>query len=205
MSGITDLMMEVTPELLLKAYAFGIFPMAESADDPGVFWVEPAMRGIIPLDAFHVPRRLARTVHQNKFEVTINRTFRDVIAHCAEPRKSRPQTWINRRIRDLYSELHERGNAHSVECWQDGELAGGLYGVSLGGAFFGESMFSRQRDASKVALVHLVERLRQRGFRLLDAQFQNDHLTQFGAIEVPRDEYERLLDLALQVEARFGD
>lgn len=203
MSGITDLMMEVTPELLLKAYAFGIFPMAESADDPGVFWVEPAMRGIIPLDSFHVPRRLARTVRQGKFDVTINRAFKDVIALCAEAHPSRPKTWINRRIRELYGELHERGNAHSVECWRDGALVGGLYGVSLGGAFFGESMFSRERDASKVALVHLVERLRGRGFKLLDAQFQNDHLTQFGAVEVPRAEYEQLLDQALQVSASF--
>lgn len=203
MSGVDDLMMEITPQVLLKAYACGIFPMAESADDPGLFWVEPELRGIIPLDAFHIPKRLARTVRQNVFDVRINTAFNDVIRLCAEDAPDRPQTWINNRITQLYGELHAMGHCHSVECWQDNDLVGGLYGVHIGGAFFGESMFSRARDASKVALVHLVERMNKRNFKLLDTQFNTDHLSQFGAIEIPKADYEYLLGDALKVDADF--
>ena len=203
MSGVGDLMMEVTPDLLLRAYSCGIFPMSESADDPGLFWVEPRLRGIIPLDAFHVPRRLARTVRSARFEITVDRDFPSVIAACAEAVPDRPETWINARIRELYTELNRQGHAHSVEARIDGALAGGLYGVSLGGAFFGESMFSRATDASKVALVHLVDRLRAGGYVLLDAQFLTDHLARFGAVEIARPEYLDRLDAALKVRADF--
>ena len=196
-------MMEITPEVLLKAYACGIFPMSESADDPGLFWVEPKMRGIIPLDAFHVPSRLARTVRQNKFDIRINSDFAATIEHCAQQTDVRRETWINNRIQQLYGELNQMGHCHSVECWQNDQMVGGLYGVSLGGAFFGESMFSRVRDASKVALVHLVERLRAGGFVLLDTQFNTEHLSQFGAIEVPKHDYEKLLDAALYENGDF--
>ena len=205
MSGIHDLMMEVTPEVLLRAYACGIFPMSESADDPGLFWVAPELRGIIPLDDFHVPKRLKRTVRQNKFEITVNRAFNEVVGLCAEETDLRHETWINNRIRELYCELHKMGHAHSVEARLDGTLVGGLYGVSLGGAFFGESMFSRARDASKVALVHLVERMKNRGFELLDTQFNTEHLAQFGAIEIPRSEYEELLQAAIEKHVIFDD
>ncbi len=200
---MNDLMMEVTPQLLLKAYAFGIFPMAESADDPGLFWVEPPMRGILPLDSFHVPRRLRRTVRQDVFDIRIDHNFGDVMRACAAVTNERAETWINQRIIDLYCELHEMGHAHSVECWKDGCLVGGLYGLHLNGAFFGESMFSRARDASKVALVHLVDRLKAGGFALLDTQFITEHLRQFGAIEIPRAEYEAKLDAAMEVNADF--
>lgn len=203
MSGVDDLMMEITPEVLLKAYACGIFPMAESADDPGIFWVEPRMRGIIPLDEFHVPKRLARTVRQNVYEVRINTSFNEVMRFCAEATNERTETWINQRILDLYQQLHEMGHCHSVECWNDSGLVGGLYGLKLGGAFFGESMFSRARDASKVALVHLVERMNAGGFTLLDTQFNNSHLSQFGSVEVPKKDYEKLLKAALEVDADF--
>ena len=203
MSGVDDLLMEVTPELLLRAYATGIFPMSESADDPGLFFVEPRLRGVLPLDGFHVPRRLARTVRSGRFEMRMDTAFDEVVGLCAEPVADRPETWINARIRTLYGELFRMGHAHSVETWQDGALVGGLYGVSLQGAFFGESMFSRANDASKVALVRLVEHLRARGFTLLDTQFQTQHLARFGAIEVPRREYLTLLDRALAVDARW--
>lgn len=193
----------LTPELLLRTYAAGIFPMAESATDPTVFWVEPEMRGILPLDRFHVSRRLQRTLRRNPFEVRVDTAFDAVVAACAEPAPDRPSTWINDQIRDLYAGLHGLGHAHSVECWLEGELAGGLYGVNLGGAFFGESMFSRARDASKIALCHLVARLRRGGFRLLDTQFQTEHLAQFGVIEVPRDTYQELLQDALEIQCSF--
>jgi leucyl/phenylalanyl-tRNA--protein transferase len=193
----------LTPELLLRTYAAGIFPMAESADDPTVFWVEPEMRGILPLDRFHVSKRLQRTLRHSPFEVRIDSAFDTVVATCAEPAPDRPSTWINDQIRDLYSGLHRLGHAHSVECWRDGELVGGLYGVSLGGAFFGESMFSRERDASKIALCHLVARLRRAGFRLLDTQFQTEHLAQFGGVEVPRETYQGLLEDALKIQCSF--
>jgi leucyl/phenylalanyl-tRNA--protein transferase len=196
---------EITPDVLLRAYACGIFPMAESVDDPTLFWVEPDMRGIIPLGGFRVASRLARTVRSDAFTVTVDRDFRSVIDGCAAPQPGRDDTWINRRIRELYIGLHGIGHCHSVEVWQDGDLAGGLYGVSLGRAFFGESMFHRARDASKVALVHLVARLLAGGFELLDTQFVTDHLRSFGAVEVPRLRYRALLDDALQSgEASFA-
>ncbi len=194
---------EITPEVLLRAYACCIFPMAESADDPNLFWVEPEMRGVIPLQGFRVASRLARTVRSDAFAVTVNRAFKAVIAGCAAPQPGRDETWINTRIRDLYVGLHELGHAHSVEVWSDDDLVGGLYGVSLGRAFFGESMFHRARDASKVALVHLVARLIAGGFELLDTQYVTEHLRQFGATEIPRRRYTTLLDKALDGEADF--
>jgi leucyl/phenylalanyl-tRNA--protein transferase len=203
MSRLSDQIVEITPDVLLKAYACGIFPMAESADDPGLDWIEPERRGIIPLDAFQVSSRLARTVRSDKFEVRVDTDFDGVIDGCAEPQEGREKTWINERIRRLYGELFQRGRCHTVEAWRDGRLVGGLYGVRLGGAFFGESMFHRERDASKVALVHLVGRLRAGGFRLLDTQFVTSHLKSFGALEVSRRQYHRLLDQALQTEGDF--
>jgi leucyl/phenylalanyl-tRNA--protein transferase len=196
-------LIEITPEVLLKAYACGIFPMAESAEDPALFWMEPDMRGIIPLDRFHMSARLARTVRSDRFTVTVNRDFDSVVEGCAEPHPGRPRTWINARIRTLYRKLYERRHCHSVEVYEGNELVGGLYGVSLGRAFFGESMFHRTRDASKVAMVHLVARLRAGGFKLLDTQFVTDHLKTFGAIEVPRRQYHKLLEAALVGEGDF--
>jgi leucyl/phenylalanyl-tRNA--protein transferase len=195
---------EITPEVLLRAYACGIFPMAESADDPTLFWVEPEQRGVIPLDGFHISSRLARTVRSDRFTVTVNRAFADVIDGCAAPRMGRENTWINRRIRNLYIALHRLGHCHSVEAWEGDQLVGGLYGVSLGGAFFGESMFHRERDASKVALVHLVARLIAGGFVLLDTQFVTEHLRTFGAVEVPRRRYRTELDVALLHQGNFA-
>jgi leucyl/phenylalanyl-tRNA--protein transferase len=197
-------MTTITPQILLKAYAAGVFPMAESAEDNALYWVEPEFRGIIPFESFHVPRSLRKTIRQQRFEVTVDRAFAAVIAGCAEKTTERPSTWINARITALYTQLHKMGFCHSVEAWCQGKLAGGLYGVRIGAAFFGESMFSRERDASKVALVHLVARLKKGGFRLLDAQFINDHLRQFGAVEVSRNSYQRLLDLAIAEEADFA-
>ncbi len=195
---------EITPAVLLRAYACGIFPMAESADDPTIFWVEPEQRGIIPLRGLRVSSRLARTVRSDRFRVTVDRAFSRVIDGCAEPKEGREDTWINRRIRDLYTALHELGHCHSVEVWDGDELVGGLYGVSLGRAFFGESMFHRARDASKVALVHLVARLIAGGFTLLDTQFVTEHLRSLGAVEVPRARYRALLDEALDGCADFN-
>ena len=195
---------EITPEVLLKAYACGIFPMADSADDPALYWMEPEMRGVIPLDRFHLPARLIRTVRSDRFTVTVNRDFDAVIDGCAEPRDGRPRTWINARIRGLYRKLYERRHCHSLEVYEGDALVGGLYGVTLGRAFFGESMFHRARDASKVALVHLVARLRAGGFKLLDTQFVTDHLKTFGAIEVPRRQYHKLLEAALSGEGDFA-
>jgi len=203
MTGRDDIALEITPQVLLKAYACGIFPMAESAEDPGLYWIEPEARGIIPLNRFHVPKRLARTVRSDVFDVHVDRDFAAVIAACAEAAPDRAKTWINGRIRRLYTELFELGHCHTVECWQDGKLVGGLYGVRLGAAFFGESMFSRARDASKVALVHLVARLKRGGFRLLDTQFTTEHLTQFGAVDVDRRQYQHLLEKAIEAEANF--
>jgi len=194
---------EITPDILLKAYAAGIFPMAEDADDPSLFWVEPQERGIIPLDGFHMARRLARTLRADAFEVRVDRDFDAVIAGCAEPGRDRDKTWINTRIRRLYGELFDLGHCHTVEVYRDGRLVGGLYGVTLGAAFFGESMFHRERDASKVALAHLVARLLRGGFRLLDTQFVTEHLLQFGAIEVPRRIYKRLLREAIDAPANW--
>lgn len=203
MTGRNDILLEITPQVLLKAYAVGIFPMAESADDPGLYWIEPESRGIMPLDRFHVPRRLKRTVAQGDFEIRIDHDFDAVIAGCAAPAEGRVKTWINDRIRQLYGELFTLGHCHTVEAYEDGRLVGGLYGIALGAAFFGESMFSRERDASKVALVHLVARLRVGGFKLLDTQFTTRHLKQFGAIDVDRRHYHRLLERAIAGEADF--
>jgi leucyl/phenylalanyl-tRNA--protein transferase len=203
MSGHEDLLLEITPQVLLKAYACGIFPMAESADDPGLFWVEPEFRGIIPLNNFHIPNRLARTVRQNLFDIRFDTDFYAVIDACSQVSPARNTTWINERIKRLYGELFELGHCHSVEAWQEDKLVGGLYGVKIGAAFFGESMFSRATNASKVALVHLVERLTSHNFMLLDTQFTTDHLKKFGAIDVSREDYEILLNNALQKEALF--
>lgn len=188
----------ITPDILLRAYAAGVFPMSEGANDPGIFWVDPEMRGIIPLDDFHVPKRLARTVRKDLFEVRTDTAFDAVIEGCAAARAGRGETWINRRIRTLYGELFRMGHVHTVEAWQDGQLVGGLYGVALGRAFFGESMFHTRTDASKVALVHLVARLHATGFMLLDTQFQTEHLAQFGTREIERADYQAMLTLALE-------
>jgi len=195
---------EITPEVLLKAYACGIFPMAESADDPALYWIEPDLRGIIPLTGFHVPARLARSVRTTPFTIVIDRDFDAVIEGCAEPKRGRARTWINARIRRIYRGLYERGHCHTVEVYDGGRLVGGLYGVSLGRVFFGESMFHRARDASKIALVHLVARLIAGGYRLLDTQFVTEHLKSFGAVEVPKQRYHALLEQALEGEADFA-
>ena len=189
----------ITPDILLRAYSIGLFPMAESSDDPEIFWVEPEMRGILPLDGFHISKSLTKTVRKRPFDIRFDTAFERVITYCAEPAEDRPSTWINTTIRKLYTELHRMGHAHSVEAWEDEELVGGLYGVSLGSAFFGESMFSRRTNASKICLVHLVERLRAKGFTLLDTQFTTEHLKTFGAIDIPKDEYLKLLKKAVDV------
>jgi leucyl/phenylalanyl-tRNA---protein transferase len=193
----------LTPDILLRAYAVGLFPMAERRDDDALYWIDPEKRGIIPLDAFRVPRRLRRTVRRGLFEVRCDSAFQAVIEACRTPGPGRPETWINDEIVALYSALHRMNKAHSVECWHDGTLVGGLYGVTLGAAFFGESMFSLVTDASKVALVHLVARLRRGGFRLLDTQFVTEHLHQFGAVEIHRAGYRALLSEALGEGASF--
>ena len=187
----------IPTELLLKAYASGVFPMAESAADPEVFWVRPETRGVIPLDDFHVPKSLRKAIRQRHFEIRLDHDFEAVIDACAEKREERSSTWINAPIREAYVELHRRGHCHSVEAWRDGTLVGGLYGVSRGRAFFGESMFSRETDASKSCLVHLVQRLNARGFALLDTQFTTEHLKRFGAVDVPRGRYEKMLAEAI--------
>jgi leucyl/phenylalanyl-tRNA--protein transferase len=195
---------EITPDVLIKAYSVGIFPMAESADDPSLFWVEPEQRGVIPLDGgFHVSRRLARTIRSNKFEVHVDRDFDAVIDACAAPAAGRDSTWINKRIRRLYRALFDRRQCHTVEAWRNGRLVGGLYGVKIGAAFFGESMFHFERDASKVALAHLVARMKVGGFKLLDAQFITDHLESMGAAEVSRVEYQIMLTKAIAANAQF--
>ncbi|MBO9654167.1 MAG: leucyl/phenylalanyl-tRNA--protein transferase [Agrobacterium tumefaciens] len=187
----------ITVDILLRAYSAGLFPMADSADDPELFWVEPEIRGIIPLDDFHVSKSLAKAIRKKPFDIRFNTAFEAVMAGCAAEAPDRPSTWINATIRRLYTELHQIGHAHSVEAWEGDELVGGLYGVSLGAAFFGESMFSRRTNASKICLVHLVERLRAKGFVLLDTQFTTEHLKTFGAIDVPKLEYAKMLDLAV--------
>jgi leucyl/phenylalanyl-tRNA---protein transferase len=191
------------PEELLSCYARGVFPMADGRDDPRLFLVDPDIRGIIPLDAFHIPKRLQRTVKADPFEVRLDHDFAAVTAACASTEAGRAETWINRPILELYAALHRMGHAHSLECWQDGVLVGGLYGVRLGAAFFGESMFSRVRDASKVALVHLVALLRAAGMTLLDTQFQTAHLSTFGTREVDRATYRTLLTAALRLDRQF--
>ncbi|WP_102958323.1 leucyl/phenylalanyl-tRNA--protein transferase [Mangrovicella endophytica] len=203
MASRGDEAFEITPSILLRAYACGIFPMADSADDPDIFWIDPTERGIMPLDAVHVPRSLRKTIRQGRFQIRVDTAFPAVLDGCAEPAPDRPQTWINGRIRELYLGLHRAGFAHSVEAWREDRLVGGLYGVSLGAAFFGESMFSRETDASKVCLVHLCERLRRGGYRLLDTQFITSHLARFGAVEIGRREYQKMLAAAVEATADF--
>ena len=204
MAARDDINTDITPQVLLKAYSCGIFPMAESADDPALYWIEPQHRGILPLDSVHVPKRLARTVRTAEFTVKVDNDFELVISGCAEPRPGRRSTWINSRIHRLYRDLFDMGRCHTVEVWAGDEIAGGLYGVSLGGAFFGESMFSNMRDASKIALVYLCARLVHGGYRLLDTQFVTDHLRQFGTIEIDRREFHRRLEHAMAVEGDFN-
>lgn len=194
---------EITPNVLLKAYSCGIFPMAESAEDNALYWIDPEERGILPLEGFHLPRSLKRTIRQAPFEIRVDTAFNEVVGKCAEPGAGRGSTWINDRIRGLYAALHEMGHCHSVEAWADDELVGGLYGVRQGGAFFGESMFSRRTDASKVALAYLVARMITGGFTLLDTQFVTKHLERFGAIEIPRPSYQKRLASALKVQGDF--
>lgn len=195
---------EISPQMLLRAYACGIFPMAESADDPQLYWIEPQARGILPLDAIDVPRRLARTIRQARFNVTFDTDFEGVIDGCAAPRPGRRSTWINGQIRSLYRDLYRQGHCHTVEVRLEGRLVGGLYGVALGGAFFGESMFSTERDASKVALVYLCARLIHGGFTLLDTQFVTEHLRQFGTIEIDKAEFQERLQDAVERIADFA-
>jgi len=204
MANRENTFMEITPEVLLKAYACGIFPMAESAEDPALYWIEPDMRGIIPLEGFHLPARLARSVRATTFTVWVDRDFDAVIDGCAAAQPDRSRTWINGRIRKIYRSLFDHDHAHSIEVYDGDKLVGGLYGVSLGRAFFGESMFHRARDASKIALVHLVARLRAGGYRLLDTQYVTDHLKTFGAVEVGKRRYHKLLEDAIIGEADFG-
>ncbi|SJZ56855.1 leucyl/phenylalanyl-tRNA--protein transferase [Consotaella salsifontis] len=193
----------ITPEILLKAYACGIFPMAESADQVGLHWIDPTERGVIFLNRFHVSKSLRKVIRKEPFDIRFDTAFAEVIDACAEPAPGRRLTWINQEIRDLCIALFQRGNAHSVEAWQDGALVGGLYGISLGSAFFGESMFSRTTNASKVALVYLWDRLKRGGYTLLDTQFLTSHLETFGALEVPREEYQALLEECLTRRATF--
>ena len=193
----------LTPSLILRAYAAGVFPMARTREDDEVLWIDPKRRGVIPLEEFHVPRSLVKTLRHKPFEVRCDTAFAEVIAACAAPRPGHEETWINEPIEELFNELHAMGLAHSVECWRDGELVGGLYGLALGAAFFGESMFSRRTDASKVALCHLVAILKAGGFLLLDTQFITEHLSQFGAREIPRGEYQKRPAEALRFEAVF--
>ncbi len=201
MAAMSRRSLQVSPELMLRAYRAGLFPMAETRRGERLYWLDPEFRGVLPLGRFHLPRRLARTVLKGPFRVTADRNFPAVIGACARRRPGREDTWINAEVESLFNELARRGHAHSVECWEEGELVGGLYGVALGGAFFGESMFSVRPDASKVALVHLVARLRLGGFRLLDTQFVTSHLAQFGAIEIPREAYRAELVVAVEVPA----
>ena len=201
-------MYALSPETVIKAYALGVFPMAEGRDDETLYFIDPEIRGVLPIAGAHIPRRLRRTIRQRRYSVTVDQAFDAVIDGCRAPDSRRGETWINPQIRQLYCALHRLGFAHSVEAWSPGadgrrQLVGGLYGVALAGAFFGESMFSRGRDASKVALVHLMARLQAGGFKLLDAQFSNPHLEQFGVREVPREEFRELLQEALAADARF--
>ena len=196
-------MSAVTPELVLQAYAVGLFPMAETRDDDSLYWIDPKERGILPLDGVHVSKSLRKTLRKGVFEVRVDTDFAQVLEQCRRQADNRPESWINDQIAEIYNELHAMGHAHSVECWQGNTLAGGLYGVSLGGAFFGESMFTRVRDASKVALIHLCARLKRGGYVLLDCQFITAHLKRFGAIEIPRTDYRERLARALNVEGRF--
>lgn len=189
----------LTPGLLLQAYRAGVFPMSEGRNDPEVFWVDPKWRGIIPLDEFHISRSLARRMRRQDYQISFDADFRAVVAGCAD----REETWINATIFDLYQQLHHQGHAHSIEVWQDEQLVGGVYGVTIGAAFFGESMFSRATDASKLALAYLVDHLRQQGFMLFDTQFITPHLARLGAVEIPRATYHTRLEAALQRQATF--
>ena len=202
MSRLRD-QLEITTDILLRAYSIGLFPMAESADDPNLFWVEPEVRGIFPLDKIIISRSLAKTVRNDVFEIRDDHDFDAVMDGCAASSGDREKTWINDRIRRLYRQLHDMGRVHTVEAWSDGVLTGGLYGVRIGSAFFGESMFHRKTDASKVALLHLAARLRMGGFTLLDAQFVTPHLASLGAVEVPKDAYRRRLAEAVARPADF--
>lgn len=203
MASRDDPMFEITPQVLLKAYSCGIFPMAESADDPALYWIEPQHRGILPLDTSRFPKRLLRTVRTTPFVVKVDTDYEGIIDGCAMSRPGRTSTWINYRIRGLYRDLFNLGYCHTIEVWDEEKLVGGLYGVALAGAFFGESMFSYERDASKIALVHLVARLKAGGFSLLDTQFVTDHLRQFGTVEVDRNAFHRRLEKALDHQADF--
>lgn len=193
----------LTPQIVLDAYSKGLFPMAENRRDKQLFWIDPEMRGILPLDNFHIPRSLKKKIRNNPFEVRFDHNFAAVIRACAQQKPKRRETWINDEIIELYTKLFCMRHAHSVECWQEEKLVGGLYGISIGGAFFGESMFSSERDSSKIALVHLVARLNLAGFTLLDTQFITDHLKQFGAIEISRVEYHKILNGALNLNVGF--
>jgi leucyl/phenylalanyl-tRNA--protein transferase len=193
----------LTPQIILDAYSKGLFPMAENRRDKQLFWIDPEVRGILPLDNFHIPRSLKKKIRNNPFEVRFDHNFAAVIRACAQQKPKRRDTWINDEIIELYTKLFCMRHAHSVECWQEEKLVGGLYGISIGGAFFGESMFSSERDSSKIALVHLVARLKLAGFTLLDTQFITDHLKQFGAIEISRVEYHKILNVALNLNVGF--
>ncbi|MBI1272738.1 MAG: leucyl/phenylalanyl-tRNA--protein transferase [Alphaproteobacteria bacterium] len=197
-------MQDITPDILLRAYAAGIFPMAEDASAKELFWFDPPIRAILPLDAVHVPQRLRRTVKNHPYQVRIDTAFAEVIAACAEATPARKKTWINRQVRELYGALHEMGHAHSLEVWSGLELVGGLYGVHLGGAFFGESMFSRERDTSKIAFVYLAALMRHNGFTLLDCQFMTRHLARFGVHDISRADYHERLSGALKQPAQFS-
>ena len=194
----------VTPETLLRAYAYGIFPMADDRNDDTLFWVDPDERGIIPLDSFKISRSLKKAIRLDRYTITSDRAFRDVMRGCAVTKTGRETTWISERIESLYCALHARGAAHSIECWHEDNLVGGLYGVSIAGAFFGESMFHTMTDASKVALAHLIARLKAGSYRLLDTQFVTDHLKQFGAIEISREDYHQRLNIALNTPADYS-
>ena len=193
----------LSADLLIRAYAAGIFPMSDSYDDPNIFWVNPEKRGILPLNSYHIPRKLKKLVRQRPFKITFNTVFKDVIDSCSEPFSGRETTWINRPIRNAVIALYRKGFAHSVECWQNENLVGGLYGISLGGAFFGESMFSRTPNASKIALVYLLAQLRLGNYKLLDTQFKTEHLAQFGAIEISSSLYLKELEEALKYQSKF--
>ncbi|MDG2243827.1 MAG: leucyl/phenylalanyl-tRNA--protein transferase [Rhodospirillaceae bacterium] len=197
-------MTQITPELLLKAYAFGVFPMAKSRDEEEVYWIQPKERGVIPLANFHVPKSLRKILRKEIFEIRVDTAFKDVMLGCAESVPGREDTWINEQIIDLFYSLFDAGLAHSVEAWIDDQLVGGLYGLAMGSVFFGESMFTRRDNASKVTLCHLIAILKKGGYRLLDTQFITDHLTQFGAVELPHKNYMRELGEALSHLGRFG-
>lgn len=199
----SDSTFNISPDELLKAYALGYFPMARSREDDDVVWVLPDERGVIDLNDARAPKRLLQTVKQDVFSITVNTAFADVVDGCAEATNARPDTWINDTIIESYNDLHRLGHAHSIECWRDGKLAGGLYGVALGAAFCGESMFSRERDASKVVMVHLMARLKLGGYHFLDAQFFNEHLVQFGLKGIPNDDYQIMLKKAVGAKADY--